>query len=52
MEAFVAAIRALSGDVEMRERMGRNARRVFAERYEKAIGVEKWRVLLRSVAEG
>jgi glycosyltransferase involved in cell wall biosynthesis len=49
---LVAAIRSLRDDRAMRERLGRNARRVFEERYDVAIAVGKWRTLLREVAEG
>jgi glycosyltransferase involved in cell wall biosynthesis len=44
------AIMTLRDDLALRERMGANARRVFEERYDKAIAVEEWRRLLRDVA--
>jgi len=47
---LVAAIEALRDDPDLRQRMGANARRVFEERYDKAIAVEQWRLLLASVA--
>lgn len=50
--ALVAAIVRLGHDAELRHRMGRNARRVFEERYDQPIAVQKWRALLRAVAEG
>ncbi|MBE7520755.1 MAG: glycosyltransferase family 4 protein [Burkholderiales bacterium] len=49
---LVAAIRALRGDDNLRDRMGRNARRVFEARFDKPIAVERWRRLLGDVAEG
>ena len=47
---LAAAITALRDDSALRERMGANARRVFEERYDRAIAVEEWRRLLREVA--
>ncbi|MFO1316200.1 MAG: glycosyltransferase family 4 protein [Burkholderiales bacterium] len=49
---LVAAIREMRDSAEVRERMGRNARRLFDDRYDKPMGVGKWRALLRAVAEG
>ena len=51
VDGLVAAIRALHDDAPLRERMGHNARRVFDERYNKPIAIEKWRALLRAVSE-
>ena len=49
-EGLAGAITMLRDDSALRERMGANARRVFAERYDKAIAVAAWRSLLASVA--
>ena len=46
---LVSAITKLRDDSASRERMGDNARRVFDERYDKAIAVAAWRRLLESV---
>ena len=46
---LVSAITKLRDDSASRERMGENARRVFDERYDKAIAVAAWRRLLESV---
>ena len=43
---LVEAIMALRDDRQLRERMGNNARRMFEERYERAIAVGQWRRLL------
>ncbi len=47
---LVSAIETLLRDTALCETMGRNARRVFDERYEKGIAVEAWRLLLADVA--
>jgi colanic acid biosynthesis glycosyl transferase WcaI len=47
---LVGAIEALLGDPALRETMGRNARRVFDERYDMGIAVLSWRRLLADVA--
>ena len=49
---LVAAIVRLRDDPLLRERMGRNARRIFEERYDKPIAAEQWRRLLHDVTEG
>ena len=49
---LVAAIRELRESPDVRESMGRNARRLFDERFAMSIGVRKWRALLRAVGEG
>ena len=51
VEGLAQAITALRDDSALRERMGANARRVFEERYDRAIAVEEWRRLLRDVAK-
>ncbi len=51
VSGLVTAIRALRDDIQMRERMGENARLVFAERFDKPIAVDRWRALLRTVGE-
>jgi glycosyltransferase involved in cell wall biosynthesis len=48
-EGLAGAITMLRDDSALRERMGANARRVFDERYDKAIAVAAWRRLLQSV---
>jgi glycosyltransferase involved in cell wall biosynthesis len=48
-EGLAQAITALRDDSALRERMGANARRVFEERYDRRITVERWRRLLRDV---
>ena len=48
---LVGAITTLRDDSALRERMGANARRVFDERYDKAIAVKEWLRLLRDVAK-
>lgn len=48
---LVGAIETLMRDTELRAKMGRNARRVFEERYDKAIAVATWRRLLADVAK-
>ena len=52
LAGLVAAIGEIRGSAELRERMGRSARRLFDERYDKPMGVRKWRALLRAVGEG
>ena len=47
---LVSAIETLIRDADLRAKMGRNARRVFEERYDKAIAVDTWRRLLSDVA--
>lgn len=47
---LVAAIGKLQNDQALRERMGRNARNVFEQRYDKSIAIEKWRRLLEGMA--
>ncbi len=49
-EGLAQAIAALRDDPALRERMGANARRVFEERYDRAIAVGQWRQLLHDVA--
>jgi glycosyltransferase involved in cell wall biosynthesis len=49
-EGLAQAITTLRDDSALRERMGANARRVFEERYDRAIAVEEWRRLLHDVA--
>lgn len=51
-DGLVAAIQTLRQDQALRERMGRNARRIFEERFDKKLAIEKWRGLLTEVAEG
>ena len=51
-EGLVAAIRALRDNAELRERVGRNARAIFDQRYDKPIAIESWHALLRAVGEG
>ena len=48
-EGLAQAITTLRDDPALRERMGANARRVFEERYDRRITVERWRRLLRDV---
>jgi len=52
VEGLVATIRAIRDSVELRERMGHNARRIFNDRYDKPIAIESWRALLCAVGEG
>ncbi len=49
VEGLVGAVTSLRNDSLLRERMGTNARRVFDERYDKALAVAAWRSLLESV---
>ncbi len=50
MQSLVAAIRRLRDDSDLRAKMGRNARALFEQRYDKAIAIERWRRLLDEVA--
>jgi glycosyltransferase involved in cell wall biosynthesis len=50
-EGLAQAITTLRDDSALRERMGANARRVFEERYDRAIAVEQWRRLLQRLAD-
>jgi colanic acid biosynthesis glycosyl transferase WcaI len=50
VDALVGAVAALRDEPALRERMGRNARRLFEARYDKAIAVGRWRRLLDDVA--
>jgi glycosyltransferase involved in cell wall biosynthesis len=51
-EGLVAAIQRLRRDRELLARQGSNARRLFDEKFDKPIAVEKWRSLLEAVAAG
>ncbi len=51
-EGLVTAIRRLRRDRELLARQGSNARRLFDEKFDKPIAVEKWRSLLEAVAAG
>jgi glycosyltransferase involved in cell wall biosynthesis len=50
-EGLAACIRELRDDGPLRQRLGENARRIFEERFEKRIALEKWRQLLIEVAQ-
>jgi colanic acid biosynthesis glycosyl transferase WcaI len=52
VEGLVTAIMTLRDDPLTRKHMGRNARRVFDERFDKRVAVKAWRALLDSVAHG
>ncbi len=51
VDGLVHAIRDLHNDIAMRDVMGRNARRVFNERFDIGIAVGKWRALLDAIVE-
>lgn len=52
IRGLVKAIRRLRDDRELRERQGCNARRLFDEKFDKAIAIAKWRDVLEAVVAG
>ena len=52
VNAFVNAIRAFRDDPEMRQRMGRNARKLFEARFDLPVVVERWCRLVEQVGAG